>query len=253
MADFLQQMAAESRRRAAGLPPPAELRRLALAADAPRPARLKADHLTVIAEFKRESPSQGVLAAGASPAQAARDYERAGAAAISVLTEPTRFGGSLGDLSEARAATRLPVMRKDFLVSPAQVLEARAAGADGVLLIVRMLGDAELREMHALAAELGMFALVEAFDERDLERARQAGAPLVGINCRDLGDLGVDPSRFERLRGCFAPGATRVAESGLRNAEDLRRVAALGYHSALVGTALMQGAPLAGLLAELRP
>ncbi|MCC6465778.1 MAG: indole-3-glycerol-phosphate synthase [Planctomycetes bacterium] len=251
--DFLEQMAQGSRRRLAELPALPVLRRLAQAAQAPRPARIKAEHFTVIAEFKRESPSQGRLGAGASPAQTAREYEAAGAVAISVLTEPSRFAGSLEDLREARAAVGTPVMRKDFLVAPAQVLEARAAGADGVLLIVRMLSDAELREMQALAAELGMFALVEAFDERDLERAQRSGAGLVGVNCRDLGDLSVDVARFERLRGCFAPGVTRVAESGLRSADDLRRVAALGYHAALVGTALMQGAPLSGLLAELQP
>ena len=182
----------------------------------------------------------------------ARTYAEAGAAAISVLTEPSQFSGSLEHLAEVAAAVPdTPVMRKDFLVEAVQILEARQAGASGVLLIVAMLDDAKLRQMLDCAAEHDMFVLLESFDREDLERTdvllddpvygqrAESGQLLVGVNTRDLRTLHVDPDRLEDLAPLL-PAARCVAESGLHVAEDAARVAALGYGAALVGTALMR-------------
>lgn len=223
-----------------------------------RPPALRLGCFDLIAEIKRSSPSAGSLEADTDVTLRARRYAAAGAAAVSVLTETEQFGGSLGDLEAAASALRplaVPAMRKDFLVDPWQVLEARACGAGGVLLIVAMLEDRLLAELLATAAEQGLFVLLEAFDEADLERAAAAlpaarGAPLlVGINSRDLRSLTVDPDRLARLAPQLPAGVPAVAESGLDDAAAAARVAALGYRLALVGTALMR-APDPGALAR---
>jgi indole-3-glycerol phosphate synthase len=254
--DFLERMARTSRRRVAetrGAESRAELRRRALDTLPPRPLRLREPGFDLIAEIKRTSPSAGMPAgtlasSNGSVALRARGYVDAGAAAISVLTEPDEFGGSLSDLNAAARAACVPVMRKDFLVDPYQVLEARAAGAAGVLLILRMLDRARLSEMLGAAREMRLFVLLEAFDRRDLERAGEAlrwarslgVTALVGLNCRDLATLGMSRDRFRALRPIVPGRATTVAESGLRSPEDARQVASLGYRMALVGSALMR-------------
>jgi indole-3-glycerol phosphate synthase len=207
----------------------------------------------VIAEIKQRSPAEGSLrcqspyseSKGASHlVSRATAYAAGGAAAISVLTEPSRFDGELAHLEEIVAAVpNTPVMRKDFLVEPVQVLEARAAGASGVLLITTMLDDAKLHAMIDCAFEHGMFVLLESFDEEDLDRSARFltddGQLLIGVNTRNLRTLEVDGERLHRLAARL-PEATCVAESGLRVAEDAARVAAWGYSMALVGTALMR-------------
>jgi indole-3-glycerol phosphate synthase len=229
----------------------------------PAPALgLRPDGFDLIAEFKRRAPSAGRLAGGtrcepADAARRARVYARAGAAAVSVLTEPEEFDGRLADLDAAARAIPVPVLRKDFLVDPYQVAEARAAGAGGVLLILRLLDARRLGEMIAACAECRLFALFEAFDERDLERAAEAAAratargvtALVGVNSRDLRTLRVDADRLSRLAGRLPPGVTRVAESGLGTPAEARAAAASGYDAALVGSALMR-APRPGHLAR---
>jgi indole-3-glycerol phosphate synthase len=232
----------------------------------PPPAlRLSPQGFDLIAEVKRRSPSAGNLAAGALKIAAqARNYVRGGAAALSVLTEPVEFAGDLAHLKEVAAASAtVPAMRKDFLISPYQLLEARAAGAGGVLLIAAMLGDRELREMLRATHQLGMFALVEVFDLPDLERAapaiRSAGPAiqdgrcrtLLGVNCRDLRTLEVDFGRFAALAPHRPRGVPTVAESGVASVGQAARVAGLGYHVALVGTALMRASDPGRLAAEL--
>ncbi|NGP52854.1 indole-3-glycerol-phosphate synthase [Thioalkalivibrio sp. XN8] len=247
---FLDQMAAASAERVrAARATGSEAALLAACREAPAAPRLRLGDFELIAEIKRHSPAEGALGAETDVAARAGAYAAAGAAAVSVLTEPARFGGSLDDLEAAVAAlsgTGVPAMRKDFLVAPWQVLEARAAGAGGVLLIVAMLADAVLREMLAAAREQGLFVLLEAFDEADLERAAPlcGGVPgasvLVGVNSRDLRTLAVDPSRLERLAPRLPAGVPAVAESGLHTPADAATAAALGYRLALVGTALMR-------------
>ena len=254
MPDFLQQMARASARRVAearSATPEKEMRR---AAEHMRPAReLRfGDELEVIAEVKRAAPSAGVLRESVSVIDRVRRYERASAAAVSILTEPTRFRGSLADLREAVGATSLPVMRKDFLVEPYQVFEARANGADGVLLIAAMLDDYTLKETLSVAAYLGMFALVEAFSELDIERAQLAGAEFVGVNCRNLRDLSVDFERFRKLREYIDPDRYAVAESGITSTARFAGVRELGYHAALIGSALMREDDPGAVLMKLR-
>ena len=260
--NFLEQMAAASRERVhrarAGQ---GEAALLAACQAAARPPRLRLADFDVIAEIKRHSPAEGVLGATVDVAGRAATYAGGGAAAVSVLTEPARFGGSLDDLAGAVAALQpagIPAMRKDFLVDPWQLLEARAAGAGGALLIVAMLDDILLEEMLATAAEQGLFVLLEAFDEADLERAgrhaagRSGPAPvLVGVNTRDLRTLAVDATRLERLAPRLPPRIPAVAESGLHTADDAARAAALGYRLALVGTALMRASDPGGLVADM--
>jgi indole-3-glycerol phosphate synthase len=229
----------------------------------PPPLRLSPQGFDIIAEVKRRSPSAGNLAASALKIAAqARNYVRGGAVALSVLTEPAEFGGDLAHLKEAAAtAAPVPAMRKDFLVSPYQLLEARAAGAGGVLLIAAMLGDHELREMLRATHQLKLFALVEVFDLPDLQRAAaviSAAGPaiedghcrtLLGVNCRDLRTLKVDFGRFAGLAPHLPRGVPCVAESGVESVGQAARVAGLGYDVALVGTALMR-APDPGHLAR---
>jgi indole-3-glycerol phosphate synthase len=258
--DFLQQMAAASRERvraARAACPQAQLLARALATPAPPRLRLQAGGFDLIAELKLRSPAAGRLR-GPDEDVATRvtTYARAGAAAVSVLTEPTRFDGSLDHLrlaAQALLPLAVPAMRKDFLVDPYQVVEARVAGAGGVLAIVRMLSASELEALVQQARALGLFVLLEAFDEQDLERLeemlRRLGTEglLAGVNSRDLQTLQVVPSRLEQLAGRLPRGIPRVAESGVGSAEDARRAAEAGYDLALVGSALMSGSDPAAL------
>lgn len=265
--NFLARMAASSRLRAdaAEARRPAEpLARRASQLPPPPPLRLSPQGFDLIAEVKRRSPSAGTLAASALRiATQARNYVQGGAAALSVLTEPEEFAGDLAHLKEVAAAATAPAMRKDFLVSPYQLLEARVAGAGGVLLIAAMLGDRELREMLRATHQLGLFALVEVFDKPDLDRAvaviRAAGPAvedgrcrtLLGVNCRDLRTLQVDFGRFAELAPHLPRGVPTVAESGVESVGQAARVAGLGYDVALVGTALMRASDPGRLAAEL--
>jgi len=229
---------------------------------APPPLRLAADGFDLIAELKLRSPASGVLAArDVSIAAQVTDYARAGVAAVSVLTEPTRFDGSLTHLTEAAQALaphQVPAMRKDFLVDPYQVLEARAAGAGGVLLILRALSRETLGALLECARTQGLFVLLEAFDAQDLERMREVIAAdagrttlLAGVNCRDLATLEVVPERLLELAPLVPRDVPQVAESGVGGAEDARRVAAAGYRLILVGSALMRAADPAARAREL--
>jgi indole-3-glycerol phosphate synthase len=263
--DFLAAMASASRARvraAQAQRPRQELER-ALAGAAPAPAlRLHPSGFDLIAELKLRSPAQGRLRSSDEDIGArVRAYAAGGAAAVSVLTEPTRFDGELAHLQGAAAAlagSGVPAMRKDFLVDPYQVLEARLAGAGGVLVILRMLPVAHTEALIACARECGLFVLLEAFDADDIglmrtliERHGSATRLLGGVNCRDLTSLQVVPARLLELAPLLPDTVARVAESGVTDAAQARAVAAAGYELALVGSALMQGdAPssLAGAL-----
>jgi indole-3-glycerol phosphate synthase len=196
----------------------------------------------LLAEVKRRSPSAGDIRPGADPADVARAYQEGGAAALSVLTDREFFGGGLDALVRVRSAVDLPVLRKDFVISPLQLWEARSVGADAVLLIVRILSDAELRDFLSLASELGMDALVEVHTEEEMERARGAGATLIGINNRDLSTFVTDFSLSLRLASSIPPSVTLVAESGIRTADDVDRLGAAGFDAILVGESLMRQA-----------
>jgi len=205
----------------------------------------------VIAECKRRSPSRGILRRDYDPATIARGYEAAGAAAISVLTEPTFFDGSLDDLEAVRGAVHVPLLRKDFIVSAYQLLEARAAGASAVLLIVAALGAGELQALSTEAAALGLDALVEVHDERELEIALGCGARIVGVNNRNLRTLAVDVDASARLIERIPSDVVSVSESGLKSGQDLARFSALGYRAFLVGERLMTAPDPGAALAEL--
>ncbi|MDT7627175.1 MAG: indole-3-glycerol phosphate synthase, partial [Pseudonocardiales bacterium] len=194
---------------------------------------------SVIAEVKRRSPSKGELADIPEPAMLARSYERGGAAAISVLTEERRFGGSLADLVAVRAAITVPVLRKDFVVDPYQLLEARAAGADLVLLIVAALEQNVFASLLDRVESLGMTALVEVHNEEEADRALEAGASLIGVNARNLHTLEVDRSLFGRLAPGLPADVLRVAESGVRGPGDLLTYAGYGADAVLVGEGLV--------------
>ena len=220
----------------------------------PRPfaaALAGAPGLSVVAEVKRRSPSRGDLAAGLVPGALAKAYADGGAAALSVLTDAEFFGGSPDDLAEARAATELPVLRKDFTVSEADVCDARLMGADAALLIVAALSDDELARLLALSRRVGLDALVEVHDGAELDRALSAGAALVGVNQRDLATFAVDPERAERLAADIPRGVTAVAESGVRDGADAARLAAAGYDAVLVGESLVTAADPAAKVREL--
>jgi indole-3-glycerol phosphate synthase len=195
---------------------------------------------SVIAEVKRRSPSKGDLAEIADPAGLARQYAAGGAAVISVLTEERRFSGSLDDLRAVRAAVDVPLLRKECMVEPYQVLEARAAGADLVLLIVAALDDDLLRRLHDQARELGMAVLVEVHDEPETARAVDLGAELVGVNARNLKTLDVDPDTFGRLAPLVPADRVLVAESGISSPDDVKRYVAEGARAVLVGEALVK-------------
>lgn len=209
------------------------------------------ERIKVIAEIKRSSPSRGALAPITDPAALARSYELGGASTISVLTEGRRFGGSLADLESVRAAVALPVLRKDFISTPYQVFEARAAGADLVLLIVAALDDATLRELFDLIVGLGMTPLVETHSAEELDRAAALDAQLVGVNARDLSTFELDRDLFGRLADRFPDGAIRVAESAVQTAADVAHYRAAGADVVLVGEALVTGDPVANLRAFL--
>lgn len=232
--------------------PLADVRAALTDADPPRDPmpHLRAPSTSVVAEVKRRSPSRGDLAPIPDPTALARRYAAGGAAAISVLTEGRRFGGSLADLRAVRAAVDVPLLRKDFMVSDYQVLEARAAGADLVLLIVAALDDDTLRRLHETARGLGMAVLVEVHDEAEAERAVALGADLIGVNARNLKTLGVDPGAFARLAPQLPGDRVLVAESGIAGAVDAGRYAALGARALLVGEALVRdGEPEAAVRA----
>lgn len=202
------------------------------------------DHLSVIAEIKRRSPSKGDLNPRLDPKAMASDYAAGGAACLSVLTDGEFFGGSSADLAAARGAVPLPVLRKDFTVSALDVLDARLMGADCVLLIAAVLDDDELRSFHALATDVGLDALVEVHDERELERALAVGAELIGVNQRDLRTFRVDQDRAARLAASIPASAVRVAESGVRGRADAVALRAAGYDAVLVGESIVtSGSP----------
>jgi indole-3-glycerol phosphate synthase len=210
-----------------------------------------------IAEIKRASPSRGTLAHEIRPDQVATEYERGGASAISVLTDGESFGGSLDDLKTVRAVTRLPVLRKEFIIDSYQIYEARAAGADAILLISEILGLSQLRDFVHLAREVGIAALVEGHSADAIERAVAAGAEFIGVNNRDLQTFELDLETSFRLRDLIPEGVFSIGESGLKTSNDLRRLRDAGYHGALVGEALMvredREQALRELLQPLRP
>jgi indole-3-glycerol phosphate synthase len=232
----------------------AELRARALDAPLTRSfgAALRAGALvTVIAEMKRRSPSAGWIREGADAADVAEVYERNGAAALSVLTDAQFFGGSLSDLRAVRARVELPLLRKDFVVDPVQVHEARVAGADAVLLIVRILSDSQLAELLGESAAVGLDVLVETHDASELARARAAGATIIGINSRDLATFRTDLDAARVLAAAVPAGPILVAESGIGDGADVASLAAAGFDAILVGERLMRsgdpGASLAAL------
>jgi indole-3-glycerol phosphate synthase len=239
------------------LVPVAELKERAAAAAPARDAwtalggdRAERNQLKVIAEIKRRSPSKGDLASIADPASLAVQYADGGAAAISVLTEQRRFNGSLADFDAVRAAVDIPLLRKDFMIDEYQIWEARAHGADLILLIVASLSDAQLREFSALSRELGMNVLVETHTAEEIERAVAAEARIIGVNVRNLKTLDVDRSVFAALAGGIPSGAIVIAESGVRGVEDVRHYAANGANAVLVGEALVRNATPRERIAE---
>jgi indole-3-glycerol phosphate synthase len=208
----------------------------------PRPfgEALSRPGISVIAEHKRRSPSAGVLREGAGVAEIVRAYEAGGAAALSVLTEPDFFGGSLEDLREARAASSLPVLRKDFVVDRYQLYEAAAAGADAVLLIVAALRRRDLAALHEEARALDLDVLVEVHDDRELETALEVDAQILGINNRDLADFTVDVERTYELLSHVPAGKTVVSESGFHHREEVEALDRVGVDAVLVGERLMR-------------
>jgi indole-3-glycerol phosphate synthase len=264
--DFLATMAAASRERVAlakrGMSA-MELKRWAEGTPPPPALQLSPQGFDVIAEVKLRSPAVGQLKEAGEEDVAERVdlYASAGAAAVSVLTEPDRFEGSLDDLEQASRALgkRAPTMRKDVLVDPYQVAEARLAGAGGVLIIVRMLTTAELRALIGAAKQFGLFVLVECFDEADIAVARDLAASaeaqgarlLIGVNSRNLVSLKVVPGRLEQLLPELPTNLPRVAESGIATAEDAARMAACGYELALVGSSLMTASDPKALLSSM--
>jgi indole-3-glycerol phosphate synthase len=242
---------AEVRERRAALSPTAIV---AQANRTPRPrdfvAALRAHRPAIIAEIKRASPSKGDIMPALDPAAVAREYVAAGAAAISVLTD-VHFKGSLDDLCAVRAAADVPLLRKDFIFDPYQVYEARAAGADCILLIAAMLKEGEIRSLTALARELGMATLLESHDAGEFALAHKVGAPLVGINNRDLHTFVTDIAVTERLLADYQGDALIVTESGIDSPDDLRRLEAAGAHAFLIGESLLRGGKPGARLGEL--
>jgi len=243
MLDHKRAEVAERRREV----PLTEVRRLAETAPPARDflARLRGERVALLAEVKRASPSRGSLAPALEPAALAQLYERAGAAAISVLTDRRFFAGSLADLTQARGATTLPVLRKDFVLDEYQVYEARAAGADALLLIVAALPDERVRDLLALSRQLGLRCLVETHSAGEVERALACGAEIVGINNRDLRTFAVDLATGERLAPLVPANCAVVCESGIHAPADVERLAAAGADAVLVGEALVTAADTA--------
>ena len=214
-------------------------------------AVLKGEDVAVIAEVKRASPSKGAMAAIADPAALAVDYEAGGASVISVLTEQRRFGGSLADLAAVRAAVQVPVLRKDFVVSSYQLWEARAHGADMILLIVAALEQNALVSLVERAVSIGLIPLVEVHADEELDRALEAGAKIIGVNARDLATLEVDRTVFARLAPQIPDGVVKIAESGIRGPHDLLAYAASGADAVLVGESLVTGKDPRSAVADL--
>jgi indole-3-glycerol phosphate synthase len=221
---------------------------------APKPrdfvAALRARRPAIVAEIKRASPSKGDIMPGLDPAQVAREYVARGAAALSVLTD-VHFKGSLDDLRAVRAAVDVPLLRKDFIFEPYQVYEARAAGADCILLIAAMLKEGELRSLSALARELGMATLVESHDAAEFALAEKIRAPLIGINNRNLHTFVTDITVSERLLAGYKGDALIVTESGIESPDDIRRLDAAGAHAFLIGESLLRGGAPGARLGEL--
>ncbi|MEV4774801.1 indole-3-glycerol phosphate synthase TrpC [Microbacterium sp. LWH12-1.2] len=249
LADLTAGAVADAERRALSRPL-AAVEKAALARPAAKDALAAlapAEQVKVIAEVKRASPSRGALAEIPDPAHQASLYEIGGASAISVLTEERRFGGSLADLEAVTARVSVPVLRKDFIATPYQVLEARAAGADLVLLIVAGLEPAELRDLYALIGELGMTPLVETHSADELEQAIDLGAPLIGVNARDLKTLELDRDLFGRLAGRIPSTSVKIAESAVLTPDDVAHYRSAGADVVLIGEALVTGDPVATL------
>jgi indole-3-glycerol phosphate synthase len=228
-----------------------EIERLAAAATPPRGfanalRAAGASRFALIAEMKRRSPSGGDIRPGFDPAAIARDYETAGAACLSVLTDTPYFGGRDDDLAAARAAAPMPALRKDFMIDPYQITESRALGADCILLIVAALDDGQLKELAAETRRLGMDALIEVHDEEELDRALMLDALLIGINNRNLKTLKTNLATFERLAPLVPADRLLVAESGLRDTADLRRMTAARAEAFLVGESLLRQPDLVG-------
>ena len=208
--------------------------------------------LAVIAEIKRRSPSKGAIDESLDPVLLAAEYERGGAACLSVLTDGPHFGGSAADLKAARSATSLPILRKDFTVCELDIVDAAWMGADAVLLIVAALSDDELRRFHAVAGQLSLDALIEVHDEAELERALAIDARLIGVNQRNLHTFAVDQDRAEQMMIRIPAGVVAVAESGIRGNEDARRLASAGYRAVLVGEHLVRSTDRGKALRELQ-
>ncbi len=230
-----------------------QLKEMAGRAPSPKDAMavLKGEDVAVIAEVKRASPSKGAMAAIADPAALAADYEAGGASVISVLTEQRRFGGSLADLAAVRAAVQVPVLRKDFVVSSYQLWEARAYGADMILLIVAALEQNALVSLVERAVSIGLVPLVEVHADEELDRALEAGAKIIGVNARDLTTLEVDRAVFARLAPQIPDGIVKIAESGIRGPHDLLAYAASGADAVLVGESLVTGKDPRSAVADL--
>jgi indole-3-glycerol phosphate synthase len=243
MSTILDRIVNETRQRLIKAPP--NRRALEAAIDAlPSPPidageRLRRPGPHIIAEVKRRSPSAGDIRLNVDPVALASVYAQAGASAVSILTEPTHFGGSLDDLRSASTAVSIPCLRKDFIVSDLQLLEARVAGASMALLIVAALSSEELKALITCCTSLGLLALVEAHTRDEIDRAVDAGAPLIGVNSRDLRDFSIDISRAEALRSAIPTGTLAVAESGIHSPDDLGRLSQAGYDIFLIGTCLM--------------
>ncbi|MCC7206223.1 MAG: indole-3-glycerol phosphate synthase TrpC [Anaerolineae bacterium] len=229
------------------LPPPARVTTRGFA----RALRREDGAVAVIAEIKHASPSKGVLIEPFDPVMLARTYQSGGAAALSVLTDRDFFQGSLDDLRAARAEVALPVLRKDFTIDVRQIIEAARAGADAILLIAAILDDARLRDLHDAARGCGLDALVEVHDEAELDRALELGAPLVGVNNRDLHTFQVNLDVTRRLAARIPPDRTLVAESGIFTRGDVERMAAAGAHAVLVGESLVKAPDIAAQLRAL--
>ena len=208
-------------------------------------AALRRPDVAVVAEVKRRSPSKGVINAAIDAAEQAASYARGGAAALSILTEPAEFGGAVSDLADARRATTVPLLKKDFHVDPVQVLEARAAGASALLLIARALAPDRLRAMADAAREVGIEVLVEVRSEAELEDALAIDEAVIGVNSRDLETLIIDPEVTTRLIAMIPPDRIAIAESGLTSRRDVERVAAVGADAVLVGSSISAAADAA--------
>jgi len=237
---------AEVERRRAGMPIAALKSRIHSRRDRPRgfgealKQALIAGHCALIAEIKRASPSGGMIREGLDVAQVARQYTEGGAACLSVLTDGPHFQGSLADLQAARAATDLPILRKDFMLDPWQVYESRAAGADCILLIMAALSDAQAIELEGVARDLDLDVLVEVHNQRELERALGLQTPLIGINNRNLKTLETSIETTLDLAPLVSPGRLLVTESGIRGRDDVERLAKVGAHCMLVGESLLR-------------